>query len=120
MATASFISIPTPSSDLETPIVRPVQRRSAPATCDGPAHTGTEAPTDSAELETDQSLRSRLAIDPKMKESRLGLDDICNLLVLFALGAAAISLPAIMVMKVFSAAAQFSSLDIMRMMAGMP
>ena len=55
-----------------------------------------------------------------MKESRLGLDDICNLLVLFALGAAAISLPAIMVMKVFSAAAQFSSLDIMRMMAGMP
>ena len=120
MTTASFISIPATSSDLETPIVQPLQRRSDPASCDSSAKWGTEALADAADLEESESLKSRLAIDPAMKASRLRLDDVCNLLLLLVLGAAAVSVPGLMFMKMFSAAAEFSSLDIMRMMAGMP
>lgn len=120
MATASFISIPNTSPTLETPLVQPVRHKPEPAKSDRPIKPSTEVTTDAAAVNASEILKSRLAIDPAMKASHLGLDDIINLLLLLVLGAAAISLPGLMLMKLFSAAAQFSSLDIVRMMAGMP
>ena len=121
MATASYISIPTASSALETPVVQPVRQRSERAvsaeagdgrTCEDQHSTTTWRQPKASSL--------GFALTPPRKSVAFDFGDILQLVLLLAFAAAAVSLPGIMLMKLFSAAAQFSSLDIVRMMAGMP